>query len=81
MQDEAQPRQYADQDALNCVLRGRFAMLDDGWNRLSRWCKEDPGPDAKILHFAGPEKPWHADYRGIGSTEWRAVHAASPFSA
>ncbi len=69
----------ADQDGLNVILRGRVAWLDDGWNVLSQWTWQEPCERVKILHFAGPDKPWHADYTGYGNAAWQAAKAASPF--
>jgi hypothetical protein len=71
--------QLADQDPLNAVLRDRAAWLDDGWNRLTAWAWRAPDAAVRILHFAGPDKPWHAGYAGPGGAEWLAVKAASPF--
>jgi lipopolysaccharide biosynthesis glycosyltransferase len=69
----------ADQDALNCVLRGRVIWLDGCWNVQAILLWQEPGDDVRMLHFAGPDKPWHAAYQGYGAAEWRAVLAASPF--
>jgi lipopolysaccharide biosynthesis glycosyltransferase len=69
----------ADQDALNCVLRARVTFVSDAWNWLAMCAWHEPGDDVRIMHFAGPEKPWHADCRVWGTAEWRAVKAASPF--
>ncbi len=53
--------QYAfnDQDALNLYARGKFVNLETKWNFVPNqdWC-EDP----KIVHWAGPSKPWQADH-------------------
>ncbi len=70
--------QLADQDPLNVVLRDRVAWLDDGWNRLALWAWRAPDDAVRILHFAGPDKPWHSDHAGPGGAEWLAVKAASP---
>jgi lipopolysaccharide biosynthesis glycosyltransferase len=71
--------QLGDQDPLNVVLRDRVSWLDDGWNWLAHWAWREPGNDVRIVHFAGYDKPWHADHAGIGTTEWRDAKAASPF--
>jgi lipopolysaccharide biosynthesis glycosyltransferase len=64
---------FADQDALNAVLAGKWGELDPCWNRTpwllhySCW-QESPfsEPDYHnlmkspyIIHFATPSKPWH----------------------
>jgi hypothetical protein len=54
-------------------------LLDDIWNWLAMCACREPSDDVRIVHFAGREKPWHADYVGWGAGEWRAVKAASPF--
>jgi lipopolysaccharide biosynthesis glycosyltransferase len=54
-----------DQDAINVVLRGKKTWLDRKWN-----LNPVHGPVAellqiypeRILHFAGPHKPWHKCY-------------------
>jgi hypothetical protein len=61
------------------VLGGRAAWLDDGWNRLAAWAWRAPDAAVRILHFAGPDKPWHSDDASEGGAEWLAVKAASPF--
>jgi hypothetical protein len=71
--------ELSDQDGLNRVLYGRVVRLDDAWNVLAQWAWQEPADGVKILHFAGPDKPWQADYTAHGSGEWRAVKAASPF--
>jgi lipopolysaccharide biosynthesis glycosyltransferase len=71
--------QLADQDPLNVVLRDRVSWLDDGWNWLALWAWREPGDDVRIVHFAGPGKPWHGNYRGRGATDWLDAKAASAF--
>jgi lipopolysaccharide biosynthesis glycosyltransferase len=71
--------QIAEQDSLNAVLRGRVAWLDDRWNWLAVWAWREPPEDVAICHFAGPDKPWYADYAGPGAADWLAAKAASPF--
>jgi hypothetical protein len=54
-------------------------FLSGAWNWRTSWAWREPGDDVKIVHFTGPEKPWHADCHLWGAAEWRAVKAASPF--
>jgi lipopolysaccharide biosynthesis glycosyltransferase len=62
-----------DQEALNAVLAGRWAPLDERWNCIAsvagrNFFKESPshtvhsGDEAWILHFAGDWKPWTLPY-------------------
>lgn len=46
-----------DQDALNVYARGSWVQLDPAWNAVP---SQDDITDAKILHFAGPTKPWES---------------------
>ena len=46
-----------DQDALNVYARGSWVQLDLAWNAVP---SQDDIADAKILHFAGPTKPWES---------------------
>lgn len=54
---------YPDQDALNLVLLDRWTELEPKWNEMRTW-RFEPSQmskrmsDSRILHFAGPEKPW-----------------------
>lgn len=55
---------FPDQDALNVAAHQRWLKLDSKWNYLINF---DPQPqpareDTGIVHFAGPQKPWHEDY-------------------
>lgn len=54
---------YPDQDALNLVLLDRWTRLEPKWNEMRTWRFEPSqmskrASDSRILHFAGPEKPW-----------------------
>ncbi|HEV8355634.1 MAG TPA: glycosyltransferase family 8 protein [Gemmatimonadales bacterium] len=66
---------HADQDALNAVFCSRWISLEPTWNIMAPWyfnggtmpqtfALGNPTPSIpftrpKILHFVGPEKPWH----------------------
>jgi lipopolysaccharide biosynthesis glycosyltransferase len=50
-----------DQSALNVVLYGRWLSLPVEWNIPGWWAdlrREGCSPDAAVLHFVGPNKPW-----------------------
>ncbi|PTE14810.1 glycosyltransferase family 8 protein [Pseudogemmobacter blasticus] len=59
---------FADQSALNHVLRGRVTWLDDHWNVLAQTIEHDmfDGQDLPedlvpgVLHYCGKLKPWRA---------------------
>ena len=54
-----------DQDAINHVCRGRKAYVPDRWNLnpIHGPAREVlPNYPERVLHFAGPIKPWHAWY-------------------
>ncbi len=56
---------FVDQDAINVVLANKIVFVDQAWNLNSA---EELGPESlaanpqRILHFAGPYKPWHLAY-------------------
>jgi lipopolysaccharide biosynthesis glycosyltransferase len=60
---------HQDQDGLNAAVAGRFRELHPSWNVSRYWDREerrrgvfaDLAAEARILHFLGPDKPWHAD--------------------
>jgi lipopolysaccharide biosynthesis glycosyltransferase len=71
---------FADQDALNAVLDGRWQTLDWRWNAMNymggRWPKQP-----FIRHFAG-NKPWASKKIGVERrfvNEWQADLAESPW--
>ena len=54
---------FADQDALNVLLRGRIHHMGDEWNWM--WIdgnvlpERAPDDNVCLCHFAGRHKPWH----------------------
>ena len=48
-----------DQDVMNFWSRGRALAIDDDWNYVPT---QDYSKDPKIVHWAGPGKPWKAGY-------------------
>lgn len=73
-----------DQSALNVVLYGRWTALPVEWNTPGWWAdlgREGCTPDAPVLHFVGPNKPWRLGFAGgaaagrfyaeLDRTEWR----------
>ena len=71
---------FADQDALNAILNGRWRALDPRWNVQcqfashfwgfadSREAQRFLSNDAYIVHYTGPHKPWQAIVRAPGDT-------------
>jgi len=71
-----------DQDAINVVLQGKIVFVPGKWNLNSA---DELGPDSleahpeRVLHFAGPYKPWHR-YYDFGLAEiYRKYRAATPW--
>jgi len=48
-----------DQDVMNFWSRGRALAIDDNWNFVPT---QDYSIDPKIVHWAGPGKPWKSGY-------------------
>jgi len=48
-----------DQDVMNFWSRGRALAIDDDWNFVPT---QDYSTDPKIVHWAGPGKPWKAGF-------------------
>ena len=48
-----------DQDVLNVYCRDRVVELDPAWNVVP---SQDSELDPRIIHWAGPTKPWKRDY-------------------
>jgi|GEM_PF-1695350 len=49
---------YLDQTVLNMVARGRVLFLDRQWNFLSVHYVQTERRLPKVIHYAGPAKPW-----------------------
>jgi UDP-D-galactose:(glucosyl)LPS alpha-1,3-D-galactosyltransferase len=61
---------FPDQDALNVAAYGRWLRLGREWNHMKSWRLEpdseflDREPAGRIVHFAGPWKPWKPESDG-----------------
>ncbi|MGH8241975.1 MAG: glycosyltransferase family 8 protein, partial [Steroidobacteraceae bacterium] len=60
-----------DQDVLNVYAAADRVELDAAWNAIPR---QDLTDGAKIVHFAGPVKPWSELYIG-GASDFRACES------
>ena len=74
---------FRDQDILNALLHDEVVLLDPRWNSMITMhhrpafrtralhdavvLQQD---DPFIVHYAGPSKPWHADYGGPHHELW-----------
>lgn len=54
-----EPLYCTDQDAINFSVKGRILPIENKWNRMLKNGSFAAESNAKILHFAGPIKPWH----------------------
>lgn len=60
---------FPDQDALNLAAYGQWLRLPHRWNNMRSYQLEPdaaeprPDPDVRIMHFAGPRKPWTPGFR------------------
>ncbi len=64
-----------DQDVINCVLRDGMLRLAKCWNvqvSLYEGSKEfvQMLPDARIIHYIGKHKPWHANFKQVAKEEY-----------
>lgn len=53
---------WCDQDIINLVMQGKIKELPWSFNAiLTHFAKHEHSPrDAKIIHYAGPRKPWNS---------------------
>ena len=71
-----------DQDAINVVLDGQFVFLPQMWNLNSA---DELGAASlqanpqRVLHFAGPYKPWHLHYDFRLAEIYRGYREATPW--
>ena len=80
-----------DQDGLNAILYQRWQALHPVWNVMSNHLGSMSSPEdstlsaeefnlvrdsPKIVHYAGPEKPWQAGYRGLFYETFLNYHCA-----
>ncbi len=64
-----------DQDIINCVLQDGMLKVDNVWNvQVSKYdtSKEFVKllPQAKIIHYVGKHKPWHANFKQYAKDEY-----------
>ncbi|GAB3066858.1 glycosyltransferase family 8 protein [Micromonospora schwarzwaldensis] len=65
LEQNAGKLRYPDQDALNVVFDGIWHELPKIWNEMESHELEWVGrslTEARLLHFAGPYKPWQKDF-------------------
>jgi hypothetical protein len=73
--------EHADQTAINIVARGRIRHLDPSFNFFAATPLTGDGPDPRILHFPGPDKPWRRaglPFGGVFDAYGRASGADLP---
>jgi lipopolysaccharide biosynthesis glycosyltransferase len=71
---------FHDQDVLNLIFRHRHDSLPFAFNvfeqvasaKLPAWAVMT---DPAIVHFVGPDKPWHDAYSSTFTREWRSAQA------
>lgn len=74
--EKAASLRYHDQDALNCVITGRWTKFAPAWNQQHYFPLLDPAAlgyghaewkraldQPSLIHFTGGSKPWHAKNR------------------
>ena len=66
-----------DQFALNIYARQARKKLPPAWNHFA---SQENLTDPKIVHFVGPQKPWHSGRYHPWFDEWRAYRDATPDS-
>lgn len=64
-----------DQDVLNSTLQDGILSLDKHWNvQVSKYDSSKDFvkilPEAKIIHYIGKHKPWHADNKQLAKNEY-----------
>lgn len=78
---------YVDQDILNSICYGKVKLLESSWNHVThiKSCNYFKGyipetlfqqfvkarQNPKIIHFTGPEKPWHNPKWILGEYFWK----------
>ncbi len=59
----------ADQDILNYVFNDDMLLIDKSWNAIAKQSKRSY-KDYKIMHFAGPTKPWRKPKTRFANVWW-----------
>ena len=68
---------YWDQDILNIYFKNRIGEIESGYNVFRSQRRLNPSP--KIVHFAGPVKPWHLFNSHPYRKEYRYFRDLTPF--
>jgi lipopolysaccharide biosynthesis glycosyltransferase len=68
---------YYDQDILNILFRDKIGQLESQYNVFRASKKLIPKP--KIIHYAGPVKPWHLFNSHPYRSEYRFFRSLTPF--
>ncbi len=69
---------YWDQDILNIFFKDKIGEIGSDYNVFRSRRKINPPP--KIVHFAGPVKPWHFLNSHPYRKEYRHFRSLTPFS-
>jgi lipopolysaccharide biosynthesis glycosyltransferase len=68
-----------DQDVFNLLFGDRFDSLPPTYNVFDSLVSQSRGirvfQDPVIVHFAGPDKPWHLSARSPFAREWRRCYS------
>ncbi len=82
LEENREQAMMPDQDAINVVLEGHIVFLAEKWNLNPaanlRPQSLDENPQ-RILHFAGPYKPWHRYYDFRLADIYRTYREATPW--
>jgi lipopolysaccharide biosynthesis glycosyltransferase len=69
---------YWDQDILNIYFKNKIGEIDSEYNVFRSQTRLNPPP--KIVHFAGPVKPWHLFNSHPYRKEYKHFRNLTPFS-
>ena len=63
--------QFVDQCILNYVAKNSYILLPDRFNRIAMVTRGKNPENTRLLHYAGPSKPW--DYSKYGLKKWLSI--------
>ena len=68
----------SEQYLFNTLYSDSFVTVEPEYNFLSSWHAELPAhPDARVIHFSGPIKPWHLARRHV--SQWQSINSSWDF--